>query len=75
MKCEKMNLGATVRARRVELRISQPEVAKRVGTSQSHVSRIETNQCVPSVVMLTKLANALQMPVAELLEAAQRKAV
>ncbi|MBQ8515611.1 MAG: helix-turn-helix transcriptional regulator [Ruminococcus sp.] len=75
MKCEKMNLGATVRARRVELRISQPEVAKRVGTSQSHVSRIETNRCVPSVVMLAKLANALQMPVAELLEAAQRKAV
>lgn len=72
---EKMSLGATVRAKRTELQLTQPEIAERVGTSQSHVSRIEANQCVPSAVMLAKLANALQMPVAELIEAVERKAV
>lgn len=71
----KNSLGTTVRAKREELQMTQPELAERVGTSQSHVSRIETNQCVPSAVLLIKLAGALQMPAAALLEAAEGKAV
>lgn len=71
----KNSLGTTVRAKREELQMTQPELAERVGTSQSHVSRIEANQCVPSAVLLIKLAGALRMPAAALLEAAERKAV
>lgn len=67
------SLGTTVRAKREELHMTQPELAERVGTSQSHVSRIETDQCVPSAVLLVKLAGALKMSAAELLEAAEIK--
>lgn len=67
------SLGTTVRAKREELQMTQPELAERVGTSQSHVSRIETDQCVPSAVLLVKLAGALKMSAAELLEAAEIK--
>lgn len=69
----KNSLGTTVRAKREELQMTQPELAERVGTSQSHVSRIEANQCVPSAVLLIKLAGALRMPAAALLEAAEGK--
>ncbi len=67
------SLGTTVRAKREELQMTQPELAERVGTSQSHVSRIEADQCVPSAVLLVKLAGALKMSAAELLEAAEIK--
>ena len=72
---QKMNMGAAVRARREALHLTQPEVAKRCGTSQSHMSRIESNKCVPSALLLARLASTLRIPVTELLEAAQRKAV
>ena len=70
----KNSFGSTVRAKREELQMTQPELAERVGTSQSHVSRIEADQCVPSAVLLIKLAGALRMTAAELLEAVERKA-
>ncbi|MDE6021190.1 MAG: helix-turn-helix domain-containing protein [Ruminococcus sp.] len=69
----KNSFGSTVRAKREELQMTQPELAERVGTSQSHVSRIEANQCVPSAVLLIRLAGALKMSAAELLEAAEIK--
>ena len=69
----KNSFGSTVRAKREELQMTQPELAERVGTSQSHVSRIETDQCVPSAVLLVKLAGALKISAAELLEAAEIK--
>lgn len=45
--------------RRIELGISQEELAERMGTSASAVSRIEGGQHVTSVRTLQRLAKAL----------------
>ena len=69
----KNSLGTTVRAKREELHFTQPELAEKCGTSQPHIHRIETDKCMPSAVLLIRLARALKMPAAELLEAAEVK--
>jgi HTH-type transcriptional regulator/antitoxin HipB len=52
-------LGEAVRARRLELGMSQTEVAKRAGMTQSAVSRLEAGGTVPTVGVLERLAAAL----------------
>ena len=44
---------------RNELHITQAELAKRIGTSKSNISRLESGNYNPSLDMLTKIAKAL----------------
>ena len=47
--------------RRIELAITQEELAERMGTSSSTISRIESGQHVTSVRTLERLADALEV--------------
>lgn len=49
--------------RRAELGLTQKQLAERVGTSHSAISRIEGGQHVTSVRTLERLAKALEMKV------------
>ncbi len=48
---------------------SQKELAGRVGTSQSYIARLEAGEIDPQVSTLNRLAAALQVSAAELLQA------
>jgi ribosome-binding protein aMBF1 (putative translation factor) len=52
-------LGQAVRARRLELGMSQVELAERAGMTQSAVSRLEAGGAVPTIGVLERLASAL----------------
>jgi transcriptional regulator with XRE-family HTH domain len=43
--------------------LTQAELAKRIGTSQSTIARLESGENLPSVKTLTKIATALEMPI------------
>ena len=49
---------AILRAR-IEKRLTQKELAKKIGTKQSVISRLESGRANPSVAFLKKLAQAL----------------
>ena len=52
-------LGQAVRARRLELGMSQTELAEKAGMTQSAVSRLEAGGTVPTIGVLERLAAAL----------------
>ncbi len=52
-------IGQAVRTRRLQLGISQTELAHRAGMTQSAVSRLEAGGAVPTIVVLERLATAL----------------
>ena len=54
------------RVQRFILRLSQAEVARRVGISRPWLSQIETRQVTPSPKVKVRLANVLGVAVCEL---------
>lgn len=54
-----MALARAVYERRVELRLTQSELAARAGLTQAKISRIEGSDTVPTLPLLSKLARAL----------------
>jgi ribosome-binding protein aMBF1 (putative translation factor) len=55
------HLARIVIRRRIELELTQEELATRMGTSHSAISRIESGQHSTSVQTLQRLAAALEM--------------
>ncbi|MFE1288664.1 helix-turn-helix domain-containing protein [Streptomyces sp. NPDC058751] len=53
------DLGQAVYDRRIELGLSQAELAERAGTTQPQVSRMEGGDTVPTLPLLRHLAKAL----------------
>lgn len=53
--------GECIRARRVELGMSQDDLANLAGISQSHVCRLETGVHVPTHATIQKVAEALKI--------------
>lgn len=53
------DLGQAVYDRRVELGISQSELARRAGMTQPQVSKLELGGTVPTVPLLARLARAM----------------
>jgi transcriptional regulator with XRE-family HTH domain len=62
------NLGKNLRAARKRLGLTQEEVAERSGIQAGEVSRIEAGKRDPRVSTLEKLAAAVEVPPAQLLE-------
>jgi transcriptional regulator with XRE-family HTH domain len=54
-----------LRARRVRRRVSQLELAVRAGTTQRHVSFMESGRSAPGRAMVVRLAESLELPLRE----------
>jgi transcriptional regulator with XRE-family HTH domain len=61
-------LGACIRALRLDTGLSQVEFGERCGFYQTYLSRIENGQANPTINALEVIANALGMTVFELLD-------
>ena len=65
------SLGRLVRDQRARLRLTQSELAERVGISRSAISELEAGRIEqPRVTVFARLASALGVPAAALLTAA-----
>jgi transcriptional regulator with XRE-family HTH domain len=62
---EQSEFARALRAWRRRRRVSQLELALRAGTTQRHVSFIESGRSVPGRVMVVRLAEALEVPLRE----------
>lgn len=71
---EPPRVGAALAALREQQALSLDELSRRAGVSKSMLSQIERAQANPTVAVVWRLANALGVPLAELLDAAPRPA-
>lgn len=55
-----IKLGGLITAARLYCRLSQTELAKKIGTQQPSLARAENGEVVPSVEFLYKIAKALK---------------
>ncbi len=60
-----MNIGATIRAFRLQQGLSQGDIEKRTGLLRCYLSRVENGHTVPSLDTLTKIAHSLDLPLAQ----------
>ena len=60
-------LGANIATRRKARKLSQEELAERLGVATETISRFERGATLPSLVTLQKLGQMLKTPIAELL--------
>jgi transcriptional regulator with XRE-family HTH domain len=67
-----MQLPATARTLRLRLGLSQRQLARRMETPRSYVSKIENGKALPMLPSLERLARALQVTVPELLRGCER---
>lgn len=67
MKVDYRDLGARIRKRREELKISQEELADLVGLSTQHISNVENAKTRIGLEKLVSIANVLECSVDELL--------
>lgn len=58
-----MDIGQKIKQRRLELNLTQKEVAKAAGITEATLSRYENNQRIPPADILIKLANVLKVNV------------
>ncbi len=52
-------VGGRVRTRRQSLKLTQDELARELGVTHQHVSRIESDQAAPPLDLLVKLSHRL----------------
>lgn len=71
---EPPRVGQTLAGLRQERALSLDELSRQAGVSKSMLSQIERNQANPTVAVVWRLANALGVPLSQLLEGAQRQA-
>jgi len=64
----KAHVGVTLRSRRRLLDLTLDQVATRAGCSESMLCKIETGKVNPSITLLRRLAQALQVNIAALFE-------
>lgn len=65
------NFRHNVRKRRLELRLTQQQVADKLGVSGPYISEIEAGRRTPSLDTVERLATALDCPALQLLIAAE----
>ena len=59
------NIGATIRAYRLQKGMSQGDIEKRTGLLRCYLSRVENGHTVPSLETLQKIAYALDLQLAQ----------
>ena len=64
----RLQFGHKVRDIRISRQMTQEELADRVGTFRTYLSRIETGVANPTLTMIHALAEALGVPVTSLFE-------
>jgi transcriptional regulator with XRE-family HTH domain len=64
-----MGIGARIRVRRRELRLTLQQLAKSTGLSTGFLSLVERGQTSPSLSSLTNIANAIDLPLGTLIDA------
>ena len=62
-----VSIGARVRHNRKQSGLSQEELAEQAETSRVYISNIERGECAPSLEMIIKIANALNVSADDLL--------
>ena len=62
-----MIIGERLRVLREEKKLSQGDIEKRTGLLRCYLSRVENGHTVPAIETLEKLAQALDMPLYQLL--------
>jgi putative transcriptional regulator len=63
-----MTLNNCIRMMRFQKRMTQEELALRVGVSRQTIMSIESSQTNPSVLLAFKIATALGKPIGEVFE-------
>ena len=59
------NIGNTIREYRLQKGLSQGDIEKRTGLLRCYLSRVENGHTVPSLDTLSKIALALDLPIAQ----------
>ncbi|HEX5235407.1 MAG TPA: helix-turn-helix transcriptional regulator [Silvibacterium sp.] len=60
-----MQIGVMIRGYRLQKGMSQGDIEKRTGLLRCYLSRVENGHTVPSLDTLTKIAHALDVPLAQ----------
>lgn len=60
-----MKIGTTIRAHRLQKGLSQGDIEKKTGLLRCYLSRVENGHTVPSLDTLSKIAVALDLPIAQ----------
>jgi len=60
-----INIGTTIRGYRLQKGLSQGDIEKRTGLLRCYLSRVENGHTVPSLDTLSKIASALDLPLAQ----------
>jgi transcriptional regulator with XRE-family HTH domain len=60
-----MKIGITIRGYRLQKGLSQGDIEKRTGLLRCYLSRVENGHTVPSLDTLSKIAVALDLPIAQ----------
>jgi len=60
-----MKIGTTIRAYRLQKGLSQGDIEKKTGLLRCYLSRVENGHTVPSLDTLAKIANSLDLPIAQ----------
>jgi len=59
-----MNIGETIRNFRLQKGMSQGDIEKRTGLLRCYLSRVENGHTVPSLETLSRIAAAMDLPLA-----------
>jgi len=60
-----IKIGLTIRTHRLQKGLSQGDIEKKTGLLRCYLSRVENGHTVPSLDTLSKIALALDMPIAQ----------
>jgi transcriptional regulator with XRE-family HTH domain len=60
-----MKIGTTIRAHRLQKGLSQGDIEKKTGLLRCYLSRVENGHTIPSLDTLSKIATALDLPIAQ----------
>jgi len=60
-----MKIGTTIRTYRLQKGLSQGDIEKKTGLLRCYLSRVENGHTVPSLDTLSKIASALDLPIAQ----------
>src|SRR5215468_7015367 len=61
----RMNIGETIRNYRLQKGMSQGDIEKRTGLLRCYLSRVENGHTIPSLDTLSKIATAMDLPLAQ----------